>query len=96
MLSGCSEASGRAKQLVAMTHHGTEMGHRPRKARGDILFARYGSTQDLGYSLETLWLPLPLETRQSMGSTKAIVVHEGKAEKRSIESPCVEAGLRGQ
>jgi hypothetical protein len=60
------------------------------------LLARYGSTQDLGYSLEALWPPLPLETRQGMGSIKAIVVHAGEAEKRSIEGPCVEARLRGQ
>jgi hypothetical protein len=50
----------------------------------------------LGYSLETLWLPLPLVSRQGMGSVKAIVVYEGEAEKRSIEGPCVEARLRGQ
>jgi hypothetical protein len=60
------------------------------------LLARYGSTQDLGHSLESLWLPLPLETRQGMGSISAIVVHEGEAEKRSIEGPCVEARLHGQ
>jgi hypothetical protein len=31
-----------------------------------------------------------------MGSISAIVVHEGEAEKRSIERPCVEARLHDQ